>query len=552
MPIDDSDVTLKLKRIQLEAEEREAERIAASYNLPYLSSGSLSPQLEALRMVSETEARNAKAAAIKLQKKELVLVVENPKLAATAQLIERLRNSGYLINLYAVSFSTLKRLWEHYSEIIETPHEITSEIEISSSDFAKINGDIKNLDSIRGYCAKFAGLSTTDLLSFIFGAAIVIGASDVHFEAEESLVRLRLRVDGILNDICEFPLENYKQVLNRIKLLAGLKINITDSPQDGRFTIKVGKTEVEIRAAISPSEFGEVIVMRILNPNEIVLSLGELGLRKDDEDVALREIKKPNGMILVTGPTGSGKTTTLYAFLKKVSNPEIKVITIEDPIEYRLVGIEQTQVEAKSGYTFASGLRSILRQDPDVILVGEIRDFETAEIAMNASLTGHLVFSTLHTNNSVGAIPRLIDLGIKPSIIGPALTLIIAQRLVRKICPFCRKQSETTRDLSAKIAKLKKTLPTKVQNYNPTDVVYDAVGCDKCHGGYKGRIGIYELLELTGEYESLINKDATEYSIREFALKKGLVEMQKDGILKVLAGMTTFEEVEKATGPLEW
>ena len=252
-------------------------------------------------------------------------------------------------------------------------------------------------------------------------------------------------MDGVLYDVARFDKKIYESLLNRIKLVSGLKLNVISMPQDGRFTIlREGSGDIEVRVSTIPSEYGETAVLRLLDPSAVALKLADLGLRADDMEIADNELKKPNGMILVTGPTGSGKTTTLYAFLKEVHNSELKSITIEDPIEYHLAGIEQTQVDTERGYTFAAGLRSILRQDPDIILVGEIRDLETAETAIHAALTGHVVFSTLHTNDAVGAIPRLIDMGTKLSTIGPALNLVVAQRLVRKLCDSCK--SELTPD----------------------------------------------------------------------------------------------------------
>jgi len=315
----------------------------------------------------------------------------------------------------------------------------------------------------------------------------------------------------------------------------------------------MGGKDIELRVAIAPSEFGEVIVMRVLDPDAIGISLEELGFRKDDLDIAKIELKRPNGMILNTGPTGSGKTTTLYAFLKYKSAPESKIITIEDPIEYHLEGIEQTQVDPDNDYTFVNGLRSMMRQDPDIILIGEIRDRETAEIAIQAALTGHLVFSTVHANQAAGAIPRLIDLGVKSTSIGPATNLIIAQRLIKRLCVDCKEKVKISGELEKKINNFIAKLPDRVDKKNYKKInIYKAVGCEKCAGiGYKGRVAIYELLRLTKEVEEILAKGGGEIQINEFSRKEGMVTMQEDGILKVISGMTTFDEVEKITGPLE-
>jgi type II secretory ATPase GspE/PulE/Tfp pilus assembly ATPase PilB-like protein len=368
-------------------------------------------------------------------------------------------------------------------------------------------------------------------------------------------MKIRFRLDGLLHDVFRgIPLRNYRGLVSRIKLLSGMKINISGEPQDGRFSIEIGEKEIEMRASIIPSEFGETIVMRVLDPESASVGLGELGLRLDDAMIVEKNLLKPNGLILNTGPTGSGKTTTLYAFLRKLNDPESKIITIEDPIEYRIEGIEQTQVDPSAKYTFAKGLRAIVRQDPDVILVGEIRDAETADIAMQAALTGHLVLSTLHTNDAVGAVPRLVNLGVKPQTIGPALSLVIAQRLVRKLCPSCKSSLDTPPDLKKKIESFLKKLPTRVDRKkyaNP--VLFKPKGCVQCNNiGYKGRVGVFEFLETGSSFEEAILKEVSENVLKKIAEESGMVSMQEDGILKSLEGITDFEEVERVTGSIAW
>lgn len=550
------DLSDKLAFMKKEAEEREAKRIAEASGLPYIDLSSVLVDQDALTVFPESEARTASAVPIKFKQKRLALAISDPKKPETISLINDLKVRGMSVEIVISSFAAIQRYIENYSvnaRIVQS--EIVSKLDLSDEKSAGFKKEISNIPSAAAFFEKYfsgnASPSTTAILEVVIGSALASGASDLHFETDKNGALLRFRVDGILHDIFRFSHDAYKQILSRFKLLSNLKINTTDIPQDGRFTIHSGVVEIEIRVSIIPSEFGEAIVMRVLDPKAISLSLPDLGLREDDAAIAEREIKRPNGMILVTGPTGSGKTTTLYAFLKSVASSEAKIITIEDPIEYHLPMLEQTQVDTKSGYTFASGLRSILRQDPDMILVGEIRDMETAEIAIHASLTGHLVFSTLHTNNAVGAIPRLIDVGIKPSILGPALTLIIAQRLVRKLCLVCRKPENISDELKAKIDKFIASLPKRVKPYSEAKM-FSAVGCDKCSGGYKGRVGIYEFLPLGPDFEALINKDASESAIRTMAFTKGFFEMQSDGILKAIAGQTTLDEVEKVTGPIEW
>ena len=367
---------------------------------------------------------------------------------------------------------------------------------------------------------------------------------------------MRYRVDGILYPVAETPITIHRKINDRIKLISRINLNIREVPQDGRFSIKLEKYDMEVRVSTIPGPDGENIVLRFLNPNVIDLQLEDLGMRPEDEEVLRRELKRPNGLILNTGPTGSGKTTTLYACLKRASTTENKVITIEDPIEYHLKGIEQTQIDTKAGYTFASGLRAILRQDPDIILVGEIRDQETAEIAMHASLTGHLVFSTLHTNNAAGAIPRLLDFSIKSEVISATLNLIIAQRLVRKLCPFCSLEVKLEPKLKEKMAQILKNeaqkitdwekllAPGKMKKANPQS-------CKKCsHKGYQGRVGVFEMIVVNDEMQTLIHKNPDEIAVKNLALSSGTVSLVADAILKILDGTTDLEEVEKMVGPI--
>jgi type IV pilus assembly protein PilB len=332
-----------------------------------------------------------------------------------------------------------------------------------------------------------------------------------------------------------------------------LKFNVSREPQDGRFTMKTpsGK-DIEIRVSILPSEFGETTVLRVLYTAAIELDLSQLGFRADDLAVIDAELQRPDGMILNTGPTGSGKTTTLYTFLRRKRTPEMKIVTIEHPIEYHLEGIAQTQVDEKSGYDFATALKSVLRQDPDVILVGEINDRDTAEVGMEAALTGHLVFSTVHANSAPAAIPRLLDLGISLGTIGPAVNLIIAQRLVRRLCVSCRRLSPADGELEKKIDVFLRQLPTRVVRPSTADIaLYQAQGCSVCNGfGYKGRIGIFELFRVDDAVESSLQLDASLAGITAFAFAHGMVPLQHDGILKVLRGETTFDELISATGPL--
>jgi len=548
----------KISELRREAEERDAERRAGKLGLRYIDLRKSPVSIDALKLVPEADAKEAGAAAIEVKNNDVAVAVVDPKSLALLKTTEKLKADGFEPKIFIASKSGIEKIWESYSFVPkESAKEITGKVEISPSELESFANKLTSLQDVQNEVKglNFGDVSTTSLLEIVLAGGLSIRASDIHFEPEEEKTKIRFRLDGLLHDIFgNLPLKNYEHLVSRIKLLSNLKMNVRDQAQDGRFTIGMANKEVEVRVSTVPSESGETIVMRLLDPDAIHVSLDQLGLRKDDLLIVERELKMPNGLILNTGPTGSGKTTTLYAFLRSVANPEVKIITIEDPIEYRVEGIEQTQVDPEAGYDFAEGLRSIMRQDPDIILVGEIRDRDTADIALQASLTGHLVFSTLHANDAVGAVPRLVDLGVKQTSISSAVSLVIAQRLVRRLCSECKKAAATDGALKAKTENFLKKLPKKVDK-TPYEkfTVYEPVGCAKCNNfGYKGRVGIFEFLESQTGFEEAILKDASRVTLKDLARKQGMITMQEDGILKVLEGMTTFDEVENATGPIEW
>jgi len=430
----------------------------------------------------------------------------------------------------------------------ETAKKLLGSVAISPEIIEEIKKGVKNISGFEKIIKEYIAQNTTNLLDVILFGAISLEASDIHIEPEEEQAKLRIRLDGVLQDVIFFEQNIYHNLISRLKLLSKLKLNITDKPQDGRFTIEVGDFLIEIRTSSLPAEYGESIVMRILNPKNLI-GLDDLGLRKDLYKIFDKEIKKPNGMIIVTGPTGSGKTTTLYAFLMKIQNPEIKIITIEDPIEYHLKGVSQTQVAPEKGYDFSDGLRSIVRQDPDVILVGEIRDLETAKIALQASLTGHLVLSTLHTNDAAGTIPRLVDLGTDASSIAPALKMAVAQRLVRKICKKCSTLAKPT---STGLEEIKRGLKTVSKDVEIPDLDKTKIpkikekGCEFCNfTGYKGRKGLFEAFLVDAEMEKFILTNPPVSSVRELAIKKGMTTMYQSGLIDVVLGNTTLDEVKR-------
>ncbi|MEK7513121.1 MAG: GspE/PulE family protein [Patescibacteria group bacterium] len=381
-------------------------------------------------------------------------------------------------------------------------------------------------------------VSVIALVDLIGVHAYVARSSDIHIDPHADRVVVRERVDGILHDAIVVPKELQSEVVSRIKVLSGLKTDIHQAPQDGRFKVKIeGMPDVDIRVSIAPTYYGENVVMRILADSAKNVEFASLGFSDEHQKILEKSIRKPYGMILTNGPTGSGKTTTLYTIIKKLNIRDVSIVTIEDPIEYSISGITQMPVNASAGFTFASGLRSILRQDPNIIMVGEIRDSETANIAVNAALTGHLVLSTLHTNDAATTFPRLTDMGTPPFLIASTLNVAIAQRLVRTVCPNCRKQR------TLNIAELKSLSPLAKSLL--VDKVYTVgPGCETCDGkSYKGRLGLYEVLEINDDIRSLIVGRASATQIKQEAVKHGMKTMIEDGLMKAKEGKTTIEEV---------
>ncbi|NKQ39175.1 MAG: type II/IV secretion system protein [Methanosarcinales archaeon] len=426
---------------------------------------------------------------------------------------------------------------------------ITGEIKISSQRYNDIIEAVKTIaDFGRNITSALTAQGITSFLEISLGGAVNLKASDIHIETQKEEVIIRIRIDGILQEVVSISFEEYQLVLSRVKLLAGIKLNIADKSQDGRFSVLIEETPVEIRVSVIPSEYGESIVLRILNPTGLK-EIEQIGLRKDLLEMFKEEVKKPNGMIVVTGPTGSGKTSTLYAFLKRVQSPEIKIITIEDPIEYHLKGISQTQIAPERGYDFANGLRSIMRQDPDVILVGEIRDLETAKIALQAALTGHLVFTTIHANDAAGTITRFTDLGARAISIAPAVNMVIAQRLVRKVCKKCGKlvapKDKELREIERELKGISKKI--EIPNFKGLKIL-KAHGCVLCNNtGYQGRTGIFESFLIDDDVQQLILSSPSTVDLKQLVTKKGMLSMRQDGFIKVLEGITSIEEVERVT-----
>ncbi|HNW71407.1 MAG TPA: GspE/PulE family protein [Candidatus Paceibacterota bacterium] len=546
----------QLEELRKQEEEQLVQVLAESkYGLPYVDMSRLGIDNESLRAISEKDARDLKVGPFKLSGKNIYIAILSPSEDLLSKLKEEMARKDLTPLFYMASHYSVNKIWERYKEISMAESSKVGGIEISSEILRDTAKNIEKMQDIEKLIKEAMEGSQTHkvshILEIILAGAISIKASDIHIEAEKDMSRLRLRLDGVLQDVMFFEHDIYHLLNSRIKLLSGMKLTSVVA-QDGRFSIAEGAEEISIRSSMIPGAYGESIVMRILDPKSIQVNLEEIGIEPFLFSIIQEEITKPNGLILITGPTGSGKTTTLYAFLRKIYSTEIKIITIEDPIEYHLPGITQTQTNEEKGYTFLEGLRSALRQDPDVVMVGEIRDAETAKIAIESALTGHMVFSTLHTNNAAGVIPRLIDLEANPKIMVSALSLSIAQRLVRKLCQFCKKEKipdekevTTMKNVIDSIKEEGKDLSKYNIDPNAPFKIYMPVGCEKCNmTGFKGRIGIFEAIKTDEAIEKIIPQNPSEREIKRIAKNQGILSMRQDGMVKIINGITSFEEVQ--------
>ncbi len=543
----------KLNQMRLEEEERLMKMLSEKYDIPYIDLTTIAVNTDALRLVEQPDAEKAECAVFNIIGTKVFLALYNPNNEYAHEVAEGLKRKGYLITFYLASRVSLKKAWALYKDLSFAVETEAGSLDISNEEIEDLIKKTKSLVDVQIFIKQALeekkNHRLSKLLAVIMAGGLATKASDVHIEAEEGFSRLRYRLDGVLVEVIQFNIETYHSLLSRLKLLSGLKLNIKENAQDGRYTIKVYTTDIEIRTSTIPGAYGESVVMRILNPKAISSTIEDLGMPKKLYDIVNKEIARPNGMILVTGPTGSGKTTTLYAFLRKTMTPEYKIITIEDPIEYHLPGIVQTQVEEEKGYSFNNGLRSVVRQDPDIIMVGEIRDTDTAVTAIQAALTGHLVFSTLHTNNAAGTFTRLIDLGADSKVLTSALHLAIAQRLVRKLCVHCRKLEPITEKSKGVIERIAESLDgyeeAEAFKTIPTEL-YAAVGCVECnHTGYVGRIGIYEGILADAAVEEVVRMSPSEREIKEAAKPQKLINMTQDGVMKVIQGISTMDELER-------
>lgn len=505
-------------------EETVGKLVSEYFGVPYANLKQQRISEKVLSLIPEKMARIYRIIPFGEKDTTIQLAMENPEDFEALEFAKR--HTGKKIEVYYASREEITKALSLYKRGIK-------------EDFEKIIAEnIKKAEPEEEDLAKAAEkLPIVKILDTIMEYALSEGASDVHIETMSEQVIVRYRIDGILRDILKLPRGIEAALVARIKILSNLKIDEHRIPQDGRYKFTSDGEIVSLRVSIIPGFYGENVVMRLLREEARPLSLEELGLVGHNLELVRSNITRPHGMILVTGPTGSGKTTTLYSILNILNTVEVKICTIEDPVEYAMDRISQIQVNPKTGLDFASGLRALLRHDPDIIMVGEIRDGETAEIAIHSALTGHLVLSTLHTNTAAGAFPRFIDMGAQDFLIASTVNIVIAQRLVRRICSNCIVKFEPEKTLVDRLSKELKVDMSKQR-------FYKGKGCDKCnHKGYKGRVGIYEVLEVTDKIRSLITSKATSDEIQEQAVSEGMVTMLQDGLDKVSSGLTTIEEV---------
>ncbi len=555
---DDALQNHELDDLRKEEEEELVKILSDKYGLPYIDLRGLAPEPDAMQMVKEEEARAAGCVPFKVVGRKLHIATVSPNNPNMEALIRPFETRGSEIILYLVSHASLDHVLSRYVDLNQISKVESGMLELTHEKMTTLMVSFETIEELRGQFDELMKsqvlYKTTRIIELIVAGALKFDASDIHIEPEEEKVRLRYRLNGVLDDIAYFDFTSLKNITSRLKLLSGLKLSTVMDAQDGRFSIDLEDVEVEVRVSVVPGNYGESFVMRLLDPRHSVSDLDNIAFPEVLREKIYHALTRPNGVVLTTGPTGSGKTTTLYAFLHRVYTSEVKIITIEDPVEYHLEGITQTQVEEEKGYTFLSGLRAALRQDPDIIMVGEIRDNDTAKVAVNAALTGHLVFSTLHTNNAAGTIPRLIELGVNPKILASALAVALAQRLVRTLCNECKQEVESDEKESRVITNVLGAMKVAGKNssmlgHEPAVLykLWKPVGCPACKGtGYKSRVGIFEAIIMDANIEKVLVQNPSEREVRDAAVGQGIPSLKEDGIIKVLEGITSLEEIGKA------
>lgn len=533
-----------LKKMREVSIEEHASMLAMAYDLPYIDLHVFPAGTEDILLVPEADAKKFSLALF--DKKTLLarFAILDPANQETLGYIKALAEKhGWEAKIYVVSEPSMQHAWENYAKRTFIDSLDLVRVALGDSDLEKFEKDLGELMSTK----ESRSLNTSRAMEIILAGARKLHASDVHLEPEEESIRLRYRIDGVLQEIGRLPLEVYRLLISRIKMISKMRLNIRKEAQDGHFFVDLDSKRIDIRVSSIPGKHGESINMRLLSGDDVIVDVGALGLRGLAHDDVMKQVAKPNGLILNTGPTGSGKTTTLYSILSKLNTPTVKVITVEDPIEYQIPGILQTQTKESEGYTFATALRSLMRQNPDILMVGEIRDEETAQVAVQSSNTGHLVLSTIHANSAAGVVPRLTAMGVPNDDLANAANLFIAQRLVRKICQKCKTFAAPTAAEKEIIEKTLQSLPNK-NTLTKKISLARGKGCASCSGtGFAGQMVISETLLVNREISELIAHGALVSEIEEKAVALGMITMTQDGILSVLEGETTLAEVQRVT-----
>ncbi len=533
-------------------EEAVLEAEGAHYRLPYRSLSKETPADEnVLEYIPEDSARHYQFAPLALEEGVLAVGIVDPDNIEAQDALQFISTKvGLPYKLYLISESDFNRVLDEYQNLAGEVDQALTEFE---GDVAEEEQELKkksSSDKVDAADIK-ADAPVTKIVATILRYAVEGGASDIHIEPTPEKTRVRFRMDGDLHTSLELPNKVHQAVVARIKILSQMRLDERRKPQDGRFSATVEGRRIDFRVSTFPTEYGEKVVMRILDRAKQAVTLDSVGLNAEDLAVVRELLQTPYGIILISGPTGSGKSTTLFAMLSEVDRETANVVSIEDPVEYEIPGVAQSQVHPEIGYTFASGLRSILRQDPDVIMVGEIRDKETAQLAVQAALTGHLVFSTIHTNSAVGAIPRLVDMGVDPYLIAPTLIASIGQRLVRRLCEGAGQEIPITESIRGIIDKEFVDLPEDVRKkLPPFDHLYRAAPSPDCPNGTRGRIGVFEILRMNKELEHTVLTTPVEEKIYEVARRGGMLTMREDALVKATKGQIPFEEVNTLGGEL--
>ena len=527
-------------------EEKVNEIKSRLLNVPYKKIKAGEVPDDVLKLIPEETLRNYKVVPISRSADVLVVGMVYPDDVKAQEALKFVAKQARLnLGIYLVSYSAWEEMLRRYS-----PYKSEIETAIRSLNLrsGKEGASSRKIVILEEGAAVSEEAPIIRIVASTLKEAVWQKVSDIHIEPQRDRLRIRFRLDGTLREVSSLPIELHQPIVSRVKILSNLKIDETRAPQDGRFRTILFNRDIDFRVSTFPTPVGEKVAIRVLDPTVGLKGLEELGLVNRNYQIVKEGIEKPYGMILITGPTGSGKTTTLYALMQILNKEEVNVLSLEDPVEYFIDGLNQSQVKPEIGYDFASGLRQILRQDPDIIMVGEIRDNETAGLAIHAALTGHIVLSTLHTNNSLGAIPRLIDMGVEAFLLPTALNLVVAQRLIPRLCEKCRKAEIAPEKIQEIIKKEADTMPKEMKDFKQPYEIYQPVGCPVCNGkGFIGRVALFEILKITPELRDIINSSFAERKIFEESKRQEMITLRQDGILKALKGMVSIETVLRET-----